>query len=177
MTRHSFQVKLVREFRQSLNQDVSLVKQMLMGGGKTTVVSPLLTLMLADGNALVMQVVPGALLEFSRSILRKIFSSIMRKRIFTFTFDRGSDPNGGLVRKLQNAIRTGGIVVASSVAVKSVMLKFVESLDMLDDPARLKDKEVWDPHLLLGFAGFNIAGRRSVLGVPSASWQRFEASD
>ncbi len=49
--------------------------------GKTTVVAPLLALMLADGQGLVMEVVPSPLLEFSRSILRKIFSSVMRKRI------------------------------------------------------------------------------------------------
>jgi hypothetical protein len=41
-----------------------------MGGGKTTVVSPLLTLILGDGKHLVLQVVPPALLEFSRGVLR-----------------------------------------------------------------------------------------------------------
>ena len=35
-----------------------LVKQMLMGGGKTTVVGPMLALMLADGEMLVVQTMP-----------------------------------------------------------------------------------------------------------------------
>ena len=37
-----------------------------MGAGKTTVVAPLLALMLADGKSLIMSVVPKALLEMSR---------------------------------------------------------------------------------------------------------------
>ena len=41
--------------------------QMLMGGGKTTVVGPLLALMLADGESLVVQTMPPALLEQSKA--------------------------------------------------------------------------------------------------------------
>ncbi len=55
----------------------SVVKQMIMGAGKTTVVGPLLALMLADGKQLVTQVVPHALLEFSRSVMRSTFSCIV----------------------------------------------------------------------------------------------------
>lgn len=60
------QVILIREFMDALANGRSLVKQMIMGAGKTTVVGPLLTLILGDGRSLVMQVVPPALLEFSR---------------------------------------------------------------------------------------------------------------
>lgn len=63
---------------------------MIMGAGKTTVVGPLLALMLGDGEQLVTQVVPPALLEFSRSVMRATFSSIMHKRIYTLSFDRAS---------------------------------------------------------------------------------------
>jgi hypothetical protein len=58
---------------------------MLMGGGKTTVVSPLLCLMLGDGQHLVLQVVPPALLEFSRSVLRSTFNSIIKKPVVGHT--------------------------------------------------------------------------------------------
>ena len=104
---HGVQVALVREFMSSLRSGKSLVKQMIMGAGKTTVVSPLLALMLADGDGLVMEVVPSPLLEFSRSVLRKIFSSVMHKRIYTFIFDRASEPGVSHVRKLQSAIQHG----------------------------------------------------------------------
>jgi len=47
--------------------------QMIMGAGKTTVVGPLLALLLGDGKTLVVQVVPAALLEFSRAVMRECF--------------------------------------------------------------------------------------------------------
>ena len=65
-----------------------LVKQMIMGAGKTTVVGPLLAMMLSDGSNLVIQVVPPALLDFTRNILRTTFSSVLQKQIYTFHCDR-----------------------------------------------------------------------------------------
>lgn len=56
---------------------------MIMGNGKTTVVAPLLALMLADGKSLVMSVVPRALVEMSRKRLRETFATIMQKRVYT----------------------------------------------------------------------------------------------
>jgi hypothetical protein len=49
------QVELVRQIMGSLGQGESVCHQMIMGAGKTTVVGPLLALLLADGNTLVMQ--------------------------------------------------------------------------------------------------------------------------
>jgi hypothetical protein len=40
--------------------------QMIMGAGKTTVIAPILALMLADGESLVFNVMPAALLEQAR---------------------------------------------------------------------------------------------------------------
>ena len=60
------QVELVHEFVDAVHSGAPLVKQMLMGGGKTTVVGPLLALMLGDGERLVVQTMPPALLEQSR---------------------------------------------------------------------------------------------------------------
>jgi hypothetical protein len=39
-----------------------------MGAGKTTVIAPLLALMLGDGESLVLSVVPKALLDMSRNV-------------------------------------------------------------------------------------------------------------
>ena len=47
--RRGAQVSLIREFVAAVRNKRPLVKQMLMGGGKTTVVGPMLALMLADG--------------------------------------------------------------------------------------------------------------------------------
>ena len=45
-----------------------------MAQGKTTVIAPLLALMLADGQRLILLVVPSKLLEMSRDVLRKVFT-------------------------------------------------------------------------------------------------------
>ena len=96
-----------------------------MGAGKTTVVSPLINLMVADGKNLMIQVVPPQLLEFSRSRLRETFSSIMQKRIYTFHFDRSSKIDPQTFQKFQNAIRTAGVIVTTPTSIKSLMLKYV----------------------------------------------------
>ena len=136
------QVILVREFMSSLAQGKSTVKQMIMGAGKTTVVGPLLTLMLGDGKNLVVQVVPPALLEFSRSVMRSTFSSIMYKRIYTLSFDRSSKITNAVYQKLHNSTIHRGVVICSPSTIKSIMLKFMENLDTLDDEGRPKSAEL-----------------------------------
>ena len=84
------------------------------GAGKTTVIAPLLALMMADGESLVMSVVPKALLEMSRNVMRSTFSSIVEKRIYTLVFDRGSDVPPALFDKLEGARRESGVVVRTS---------------------------------------------------------------
>ena len=69
---------------------------MIMGAGKTTVVCPLLSLILADGSSLITLAVPPALLSQSRDVLRRRFSSVVHKRIYTYNFDR-YDPRHRLV--------------------------------------------------------------------------------
>ena len=60
------QYELVTDFLKSHDQGESAVHQMIMGAGKTTVIGPLLALILADGKRLVTQVCPGPLLEMTR---------------------------------------------------------------------------------------------------------------
>ena len=59
------QVQLLRKLVPGARAGRSLCHQMLMGEGKTTVISPLLALLLADGSQLLMQIVPAPLLAFS----------------------------------------------------------------------------------------------------------------
>ena len=47
-----------------------------------------------------MQVVPVALLEFSRSVMRERFSSILHKPVYTFTFDRFTAASPQLLSKV-----------------------------------------------------------------------------
>ena len=75
------QVEMVESFVHSMRAGDSRVQQMIMGQGKTTVVGPLLVLILADGESLVTQVMPTALLEQSRNVLRNRFSSTITKKV------------------------------------------------------------------------------------------------
>jgi hypothetical protein len=126
------QVILVNKFISALRQNTSMCHQMIMGAGKTTVVAPLLALMLADGKSLVTQVVPHALLEFSRGVMREKFSAVVRKAIFTFSFDRSSAITKELYMKLVKARDSRAIMCATPTSVKSLMLKLVEMLRQLE---------------------------------------------
>jgi hypothetical protein len=112
-----------------------------MGAGKTTVVAPLLALMLADGDSLVLSVVPKALLEMSRKQMRETFSTIMSKRIYTLTFDRGTVVTPATNRSLTNAKKNRGVVVATPTTLKSVQLVYVETMQRLDEARRTGPKD------------------------------------
>jgi len=135
------QVHMVHDFVDCIRNGRSRVKQMIMGAGKTTVVAPLLTLILGNGKQLILEVVPPALLEFSRSIMRSTFSSIMYKRIYTLHFDRSSLPDGSLYNKLRAAISNSGVVVSTPTSVKSVLLKFLELEQILSDVSIPRPRE------------------------------------
>jgi hypothetical protein len=115
---------------------------MLMGGGKTTVVGPLLALMLADGKRLIVQTMPPALLEQSKSTLRATFSAIVRKRVFTLSFDRSSEMRWETVDKLQTAARNRGVVLCTASTIKSLQLKMLEKMDVLRDTRRKHHHEM-----------------------------------
>ena len=128
------QVDIIREFVTAVRGGQPLVKQMLMGGGKTTVVGPLLALILGDGETLVVQTMPPALMEQSIATLRATFSLIIRKRVYTMTVDRSSPIDWRLVDKLATALRHRGVVCCTPQTLKSLQLKLVEKLVGLNDP-------------------------------------------
>jgi hypothetical protein len=85
-----------------------------MGAGKTTVVGPLLTLILANGKQLVTHVMPTALLEQSRNILRNRFSANIVKSIYTLNFERAVEDDEAVVQKvwtkLNSAMQNRGML-------------------------------------------------------------------
>ena len=127
------QVILVNKLMNSIRQGKSMCHQMIMGAGKTTVVTPLLALMLADGKSLVTQVVPHALLDFSRGVMREKFAAVVRKPVFTFQFDRGTAITRDLYLKLCKARDSKAVICATPTSVKSFMLKFVEMMKILEE--------------------------------------------
>jgi thiol-disulfide isomerase/thioredoxin len=130
------QVEMVRWFVKNAREGISRVQQMIMGQGKTTVVGPLLALILADGATLVTQVMPTALLDQSRTILRKCFSVLIPKRIYTLKFDRHIEDSPHHVtllnQKLESARSEGSIICAAPESIKALFLKFVEQLHSVE---------------------------------------------
>ena len=92
----------------------------------------LLALCLADGKSLVLSVVPKALLEMSCKQMRETFATIITKRIYTLSFDRGTTVTAAMHRSLENAKRHRSVVVATPTTLKSIQLVFVETLERLD---------------------------------------------
>ena len=90
-----------------------------------------------------MSVVPKALLDMSRNVMRATFSSVMHKRVYTLHVDRGTDVEKKMVMKLKNAAKSGGVVVATPATVKSVMVKFLELLSKVGDETQKLETEMW----------------------------------
>ncbi|KAH8046329.1 hypothetical protein JL720_16406 [Aureococcus anophagefferens] len=131
------QVALVRDIAAAVgdaSRVSAVVKQMLMGGGKTTVVAPLLALLLgADARALVALVVPPALLEFSRANLRATFNAVIHKPVYTLEIDRNTTVTAETIAKLDHCRKSRGVVIATPSTVKAAHLKYVECCELLTD--------------------------------------------
>eukprot|EP00941_MAST-03F_sp_MAST-3F-sp1_P005039 g5039.t1 len=145
------QVQLVEKFKRNVANGSSACHQMLMGAGKTTVVAPLLALILSDGKRLVMQVVPRALLEFSRNATRTAFSGVLRKSVYTFKFDRFTAPRRTFLQKLIKAKAARGVVISDPTSIKAFALKFIEcintsvdlSIEQKDAADKRRQKRLW----------------------------------
>jgi len=99
---------------------------MIMGAGKTTVISPMLALVLGDGTRMIMQVVPPALLQFAKDVARASFSAVIHKPVYTFVFDRFSVVSPALYHKLRSACDSRAVVLTTPTAIKSLALKFID---------------------------------------------------
>ncbi|CAE7523504.1 GRDP2, partial [Symbiodinium microadriaticum] len=102
---------------------------MLMGEGKTTMITPLVVLLLADGTRLVCACMPSALLGMSRAVLAERFSSpVLPRPVLTFDFHRQVVATPNLLAKLNAARKGRAPVIAAPTSVKSVLLRRIELL-------------------------------------------------
>jgi ankyrin repeat protein len=116
----------------------SLGQQMLMGQGKTAIITPLLCLMLADAKNIPIVVLPDSLLDAGRRILLSTFASIINKRVYTFTCSRAATVNARDVVWIRNAINNKGIIISTPSSLKSLPLKFLENVISLEDDISLQ---------------------------------------
>lgn len=134
------QVELVAKLLGKMSAGQSICHQMIMGAGKTTVVGPLLAVLLASSETLMINVVPPALLDFSAGVLRERFVSAIRKPVFTFQFDRFQQVTPQMLIKLQTARILRAVVVAAPSSIKSFTLKFIEICHILNRHKHMADE-------------------------------------
>lgn len=120
------QVELVRKLVAKVHRGESLCHQLMMGQGKTSVVSPLLSMCLADGERLVVHVSPQSLLEFTRNTFQQKFSSITNKGVFTFLLTRYDKVTPELASRFAQTRSSGSLVLTTPLSIKSLFLKALE---------------------------------------------------
>jgi hypothetical protein len=116
----------------------SAVKQMIMGAGKTTVIGPLLCVVLADGKKLVSQIVPDALLAMSCEVMFSVLSTVFSTRVYTLVFERSSLTDGGdvatnIYKKAKAAKDTGGVMITTPNSVKALVLSYIDELRKINE--------------------------------------------
>ena len=116
-------VELISECVRTLQDGGSLVKQMIMGAGKTSTILSLLALQ-CDGKQLLVQVVPAPLLVFTLNVMRSRFFCRVQT-IYTFSFERATDVSEALLEKLHAAISRRAVLI-STPTLKSFALRFIE---------------------------------------------------
>ncbi|KAJ1458452.1 hypothetical protein M885DRAFT_614307 [Pelagophyceae sp. CCMP2097] len=112
--------------------------QMIMGSGKTTVLTPTLVALLADGTRLVTVVVPTALVVFTRETLRRSLATatLGYRPVRSLRFGRRSRVNRGLLQRLTACAASRGVVLADPTSVKALFLKSIEVMHRLDEAER-----------------------------------------
>eukprot|EP00966_Prymnesium_polylepis_P158367 3660630-Prymnesium_polylepis.1 len=156
------QVQMIKQMAEKWKVGESCCQQFLMGSGKTTVVAPLLALLLggnqdhnkapgdgstiagaARGAHLLVQIVPDALLNMSISVMRNAFGTTIAKPVVSFAFERSAADGymirllRGIRRRLTFACEQGGIVCTTPGAIKSIFLSFLERMHLEERAPRL----------------------------------------
>lgn len=109
-----------------------MILQMIMGGGKSQVLIPILALALADGVDLSLIVVPEALHAMMADFLSKSSSASFKRTVHSFEFDRNTEftiPKLATLSKFINDIRVKKecLVITNKTAL-CLLLKFKEAV-------------------------------------------------
>ena len=85
-------------------------------------------MLLADGDRVPIVLLPEALLEDARAIVRSTFSSLVKKRVYTLQCSRAAEAEPHYVQTLSDALARKGVVMTTPSSMKSIILKFIEAL-------------------------------------------------
>ncbi|OTN67685.1 Uncharacterized protein PKNOH_S05393500 [Plasmodium knowlesi] len=127
------QVKMIKKFKRDfIKKKKQYCYQIIMGGGKTTVLSPLYFLIFSN-YFLVFNMCPHPLIHFTINTFRSRFSSIIKKNIYYFNFSRYDNITTDLYVSLCTALENKYILVTSPTCIKSLFLKLVNTIQELNN--------------------------------------------
>ena len=116
----------------------SQVLQLIMGGGKTKVIMPILLNMLADGQSLPIAIFPDMSLNTNFNDISATSSKVFQQESFLFQFSRdsASEPSDFqyIYERFELAIRNKQYMVCSAASIESLQLKYIELLYYRNPP-------------------------------------------
>jgi hypothetical protein len=118
------------EFLKLLIEPNNSIAQMIMGGGKSKVLMPLLALKRAKGNNLSILEVPEALFKTNLSDLQMTTQKLFGKSGYPFVFHRDSDCRDTVLKDLyqqfKSIIRERNYLVTTASSIQALQLKYLE---------------------------------------------------
>lgn len=107
--------------------------QMIMGGGKSKVIMPLVALKKANGTNLSMIIVPSALYETNVADLQAVSQRLFGQQAYEFRFSRekalDSADLKARYKKMWQVIRDKGYMISTPESIQSLELRYLELLD------------------------------------------------
>lgn len=127
------QVEMIRtliELKPGTQKHKDLIAQLVMGGGKSKVILPILAQTYADGEHVAMVVAPAALKEVVASDLHKEARRAFGKRVRTLEFSRGAEAFdvAEVLELLNEAVKERQVIVTTAHALHCIRLGFLETL-------------------------------------------------
>ncbi|MFA5878676.1 MAG: DUF3638 domain-containing protein [Candidatus Margulisiibacteriota bacterium] len=127
-----YAAKSLQEKKVLLKKCHALVKQLIMGTGKTKVILPILGLALANGENLVTLMVPASLYETVMQQLKSVSQEFFQRKIYSFKFTRDMKMNStqfsALEKRLTEVMLNKGSLLTTPESIQSLILKFIETL-------------------------------------------------
>jgi hypothetical protein len=121
------QIKILEQLKAPFK---SQVEQLIMGGGKSSVLAPLLGYLLADGKHLMLYTVPSSLINIFFQLLRNRFRGVFTKRVHTLNLQRSTllttNSLTAYLQKLQLTASNRDVLVVTPDVPNCLLLKWLE---------------------------------------------------
>lgn len=142
---------LLHAFKQDTEQGQSSLTQMIMGGGKTKMLLPILVQQHADGIILPVVVVPSALFSTNLADLNAATIKAFNQRGNAFIFSREDINNASdsakILEYLHTTIIDRNYLVTTSESMQSLQLKYYEILSNKPDEKEIDACQDWKENL------------------------------